>query len=139
MFLIMLMIAGVIFLLTLNTLPFLLSGKQIRHLDHQKVKGSYVLYAGKKYTLNYGQQIELIEGLNSAIPLGRSKFTPKDMPELGQFVIEFFDDEPKLVLKPVGVIGNNLVFDIPSWNKEGWIKDVTDGKLLHLLENSHPN
>lgn len=139
MFLIMLMVAGVVFLLALNTLPFLMSGKQLRHLDHEKIKGTSVYYDGKNYTLNYGQQISLIEGLNAAIPIGRSKFTPKEMPELGQFVIEFFDDKPKLMLKPVGVIGNNLVFDIPEWNKEGWIKDVTDGKLLHLLENSHPN
>ena len=139
MYLIVLMVAGVVFLLTLNTLPFLMSGKQVRFLDHEKIKGSSVQYGGKNYTLNYGQQIELIEGLNAAIPIGRSKFTSKDIPEMGQFVIEFFDNKPKLVLKPAGVIGNNLVFDVPEWNSDGWIKDVTDGKLLHLLENSHPN
>ncbi len=139
MYLIILMIAGVVFLLTLNTLPFLMSGKELRHLEHQKIKGTSVSYEGKNYTLNYNQQIELIEGLNAAIPIGKGEFKPKDMPDMGQFEIVFFDETPKLILKPAGVIGNNLVFNIPEWNKEGWIKDVTDGKLLHLLENSHPN
>jgi hypothetical protein len=138
---IIMMIAAVTFLLALNIAPYFTKNAagsaSSLHINAREVKGSSVIYMGKTYTLNFDQQNILIDGLNAAIPVGANDIFPEKIPDYGQFEIYFFNDSPKLVLKPVGVVGSNLVFKIPEWNKEGWIKDVTDGRLLNLLKNSH--
>jgi hypothetical protein len=138
--LIFLSIAAVMFLLAANFLPHFTSGRSSDlKVNFQEVKGASVVYKGKTYTLNGEQQAVLVTSLNAAIPIGRTDFTPDNAPDLGQFEIYFFKKDAPLVLKPVGLMGNNLVFKISEWNRDGWIKDVTDGRLLQLLKDSHPD
>ena len=128
------------FLLAVNFLPhFTSSSSSDLKVNFQEVKGASVVYKGKTYTLNGEQQAALVTSLNAAIPIGRTEFTPDNTPDLGQYEIFFFKKDSPLVLKPVGLMGNNLVFKISEWNRDGWIKDVTDGKLLQLLKDSHPD
>jgi hypothetical protein len=138
--LIFLSIAAVMFLLAVNFLPHFTSGSTSGvRINFQEVKGASVVYKGKTYTLNGEQQALLVTSLNSAIPIGRNEFNADNAPDVGQFEIYFFKKDSPLVLKPIGLIGKNLVFRVPEWNRDGWIKDVTDGGLLQLLKDSHPD
>lgn len=137
--LIFLSIAAVVFLLAINFLPYITSKNSDLKLNFQDIKGVSVVYNGKTFTLNGTQQATLVSGINAAIPIGRTEFTAETIPNYGQFEIYFFKNDVKLTLKPVGLMGKNLVFKVPEWNRDGWIKDVTDGELLDLLKDSHPN
>lgn len=137
--LIFLSIAAVVFLLALNLLPHFANDAGTLKVSPQGIKGSSVVFNGKTYTLNYEQQSALIEGINAAIPVATKDIDFKPMPDMGQFEIYYFNDKPTLILRPIGTSGKNLVFKIPEWNPNGLIKDVTDGKLLNLLNDSHAN
>lgn len=135
--LIFLSIAAVVFLLAINFLPYMTTNTSALRLNFQEIKGASVVYKGKTYTLNGEQQATLVSSLNAAIPIGRSEFTAENTPDYGQFEIYFFKKDTSLVLKPVGLIGQDLVFKVPEWNRDGWIKDVTDGGLFELLKDAH--
>lgn len=130
---------GVVFLLALNLVPYLGVDSTPPHLIEQDIKGTSVVYKGTVYILNQDQQEELVNTMNVAIPYGRSDFNTVDYPKDAYFEIFFFNDPKTLILKPVGIVDENLVFKVPQWNKEGWIKDVTNGVLLRLLEEAHKN
>ncbi len=132
-------VAAVVFLLTANILPFLRPSQSGIHLKPSNIKSVSVNFEGVEYPLNQRQQIQFVEAINAAIPIGQEEYTSKQPLNMGYFEIYFFDKNEKLVLKPVGLINKNLIFKVPEWNKEGWIKDVTEGKLLQILKDSHTN
>lgn len=130
---------GVVFLLALNLVPYLGSDSTPPHLIEQDIKGTSVVHKGTIYILNQDQQEALVNAFNVAIPYGRSDFNTVDYPKESYFEVYFFTEPKTMVLKPVGIVDDNLVFKVPQWNKEGWIKDVTNGVLLRMLEEAQKN
>ncbi|MBS4163969.1 Uncharacterized protein PRO82_001278 [Candidatus Protochlamydia amoebophila] len=132
-----LVLIGMAILFALN-MTSLLSGQPDNqtYLKYNQVKGIAVSHNKKLYTLNFKQQNDLIEILNRAVRVVGVKPGKRQRPNIDQIIIYQFKDQPDIVITPIAYVDNNLVFSVPSWNKDTYLMDISDGRLLQLISQT---
>lgn len=109
---------------------------QAKYIAYNDVRGSSIDYKGLAYTLNFEQQNTLLLLLNQAesAPKGQEA---KEPAAITKIVIYRFGNNPDIVIKPLGYVDGNLLFNAPLWKKDGSLIEKSGGKLKALLENAH--
>ncbi|MBA2367921.1 MAG: hypothetical protein H0V82_02720 [Candidatus Protochlamydia sp.] len=138
LFLTALVILGMITLFALN-MQSILSGHpdDQTYLKYNHVRGVAVSYNDMLYTLNFDQQNELISILNRSVRVVGVKPGKRKKPDIEQIIIYQFNDQPDLIIKPVAYVDNNLVFSAPAWNSDGYLMEISDGRLDQLLAQTY--
>lgn len=108
-----------------------------RYLKSNEVRGIAVKHNQVLYTLNFPQQNQVIEILNTSVKTQQIKPGKHKRPHLEQIVIYQFDGKPDLILTPLGFIDNELVYTMPSWNQGGYMMEVSNGALQKLLSQTY--
>ncbi|KIC72792.1 MULTISPECIES: hypothetical protein [Candidatus Protochlamydia] len=132
-----LVLIGMAILFALN-MTSLLSGQPDNqtYLKYNQVRGIAVSHNKKLYTLNFKQQNDLIEILNRAVRVVGVKPGKRQRPNIDQIIIYQFKDQPDIVITPIAYVDNNLVFSAPSWNKDTYLMEISDGRLLQLISQT---
>jgi hypothetical protein len=124
-------------LLAFNLQQVISKPQQAKYIGFNEVRGMAIEHKGLLYTLNFDQQNKTIENLNLAIPVGKTAIGPSEEPlNFSKLVIYRFN-KPNLTLLPIQYEGNNLIFSVPEWNKNGYIKDISYGHLKSLLATTY--
>lgn len=103
-----------------------------KYLSPYEVRGIAVISQEKPYTLNFEQQNQVMEILNRAIPVGHVGNAERKKPPFEKVVIYRFD-KPEVELVPEAMNEDSIVFKVKEWNPEGYVSELSDGDLLHLL------
>lgn len=136
-FFLMIGLGAIAIALLLNLISLFLLEKPETYLRYNDVRGMAVVYQGIPYTLNFAQQNEVIETLNRSIPVGPGYLTSTHtQPEFEKIVIYRFH-KPDLELKSIAYVDGNYLFSAPEWQKTGYLRDVTKGKLETLLSQAY--
>lgn len=130
-------ILGMLVLLGLN-MSSLMTGHRVEtYLKYNHVRGMAINHNELLYTLNFNQQNEVIEILNHSVRVVGVKPGKRKKPDFEKIVVYQFDGKPDLIVKPIAYIGNNLVFSVAEWNPEGYLMEISEGKLQTLLSKSY--
>jgi hypothetical protein len=129
---------GMGILLALN-LTNLLSGnpKNEPFLQSNNVRGMAVTHNKIPYTLNFNQQNALIQIFNQSIKLVEIPSEKRTKPAFDNIIIYQFNDKPDLVITPITYIGQDLIYTNPEWASKGYLKEVSEGRLKEIIENSY--
>lgn len=124
-------------LLTLN-LSSILRGEPLTqdYIRRNHVRGMAVEHHQLLYTLNFQQQNDILDILNRAIRVTEIK-GKREEPLIEKIVIYQFDNQPDLILKPIAYVNDDLVFSIPEWNPDGYLMEVSAGRLHQLLSQTY--
>lgn len=124
-------------LLTFN-LSTILKGESFTpdYIRRNHVRGMAVEHHQLLYTLNFQQQNDVLDILNRAIPITDIKGN-REEPLIEKIVIYLFDDQPDLILTPVAYVNDDLVFSNPDWNPDGYLMEVSAGRLHQLLSQTY--
>lgn len=131
-------ILGMVVLLGLN-MTNLLKGqsKTQTYLKYNHVRGMAIDHQKLLYTLNFQQQNEVIDILNESVRVVGVKPGKRKKPDFEKVIVYQFDGKPDLIIKPIAYVGNNLVFSVAEWNPEGYLMELSEGKLQTLLSKSY--
>ncbi len=130
-------LAAMAILLALNIEQILLKPEAGKYIGLNEVRGIAIEHKGLMYTLNFEQQNSVIESLNRAIPIGKPPQEPADKSlNFSKLVIYRFN-KPDISLVPVRYEEYNLIFNVPEWNKNGYLKDTSYGNLEKLLATTY--
>lgn len=123
---------AILFALNLNEI---LSGKppSQTYLQFNDVRGMAVKHDGVLYTLNFDQQKRMIEMINQSDKVERVGDGKREAANFEEIVIYRFDGKDNWVIKPVAYINNDLFYSMPEWHPNGYLMDVSDGKLKTLI------
>jgi hypothetical protein len=119
-----------------HLIPIASSGRSEDQLSPNDVRGMAVVYKGKPYTLNFEQQLEMVEYINRLIPIGKLRDTPTTYPGLDKVMVYLFNRTP-LEFIPLDFDNTSFVFRAPALRPQGYLMDITNGQLLHLIESAH--
>lgn len=123
--------------LVLNLISLFFLEKPETYLRYNDVRGMAVVHQGIPYTLNFEQQNEVVEILNRSIPVDSNYLTNTNtQPEFEKIVIYRFH-KPDLELKSIAYVDGNYLFSAPEWQKTGYLREVTKGKLKALLSQTY--
>ncbi|WP_068468089.1 hypothetical protein [Candidatus Protochlamydia phocaeensis] len=127
---------GVLFTLNMTAI---LTGKpeEETYLKYNQVRGMAVGHHKLLYTLNFKQQNDVIDILNRSVRVMGVKPGKRQKPNIEKIVIYQFNDQPELVLTPIAYIDGNLVFSVPQWNSDGYLMEVSNGRLQQLLSQTY--
>ena len=136
-FLMIIVILGMGAILATNLITFFVHTNSEKFLKRNQVKGMATEHQGKLYTLNFTQQNEVITLLNRAITVGKESYitSQKVSFEFDQLVIYRFN-EPDLIVTPVTITNQQLLFSVPEWNPEALFRETGPGGLLPLLNQT---
>lgn len=98
------------------------------------VKGIEIVHNDKPYTLNFEQQNTLIDYLNQSLPVNTNFRIDPNLP-FSKIIIYRFKGAP-LELTPITLVGTDLVFSAPTWNPNGYLRDISVGRMNKLLNNT---
>lgn len=130
-------LAGTGILLVMNILPIFWSPVNEKYLSYNGVKGIAVVHDGKYYTLNFNQQNETIDMLNMSLKVGKQSVQSSEgKPSFDKIVIYLFN-APDMELTPVAMQSGSIIFQAPSWNPDGYMKEVSKGEFKKLIENAY--
>ncbi len=108
------------------------------YLNPNEVRGVAVVHDNKNYTLNFQQQVDLIDKLNRSVKISDIPTEgTKQKPDFDKIVIYQFNNKPDISVTPVTYIDSNLIFKQPEWNKEGYLMDTSAGLLQQTITNSY--
>lgn len=124
------------FLLFFNLAPMIWTPDTEKYIKYNDVRGMAVEYKEKLYTLNFDQQVEVIGYLNQSLPFKDAKISKKNKLEISKIRIYRFG-QPDLILLPIEYKDNNLIFLSPDWNSEGFMRDISNGRLKSLLSQTY--
>lgn len=99
------------------------------------IRGSAVVYKGKTYTLNFLQQTRFVDFLNRSLLLGDIE-SRTAKPPFDKIIIYLFGGK-EIELTPVNISDDNVYFSAPALQKNGYLQDVTQGRMLQLLEGTY--
>lgn len=132
-------IAAVLLLFVIKLLPFANTDKvPEKFISHNDVRGSAVVHNGLPYTLNFQQQTSLLNYLNQSLVVGPSIAKSKDTLPISKIILYRFNASP-IEISPVSIESNDLIFSSPLWNPNGYLKDISDGPLVKLLNSAFDN
>ncbi len=133
-----LVLIGMVILLALNMTSILTGEPENQtYLKYKQVRGIAINHNGLLYTLNFQQQNEVVEILNQAVRVMGIKPGKRQRPKISQIVIYQFNQQPDLLLTPIAYVDDNLVFSIPEWNPNGYLMEVSEGRLRQLLSQTY--
>ena len=115
------------------------SGKppQGKYLKYNQVRGIAVRHNQTLYTLNFQQQNALIDLLNESFKVASIKEGPRQNPNVDRIVVYQFDNKPDLIITPITYIEDDLIFSVPEWNENGYLLDISEGRLKKLLSETY--
>lgn len=128
---------GMVILFAVN-LQALFSGHPIqeKYLKYNQVRGIAARYNQTLYTLNFQQQNELIDIFNQSFETEKIKEGVRQTPNIDKIVIYQFEGKPDLIITPLTYVEDDLVFSVPQWNPNGYLLDVSEGRLRKLLSQT---
>lgn len=128
-----LVIASMVLLLLLNSIPLIWTPKTEKYLKYNDVRGMAIEHKQKLYTLNFQQQNDLIGYLNQALPIPNSSIQNiKSAVDYTKIIIYRFGS-PDIEITPIEYKNHNLVFYSPDWNAKGLMREVSGGGLENLI------
>jgi hypothetical protein len=130
-------IVGIALIFIFNFLQIFSFPLNEKFVAYNDVRGIAVEHHNLLYTLNFDQQNQLIEYVNMGLPVGKAALTQSKDPLPFTKIIVYRFDQPDLVMTPIEIDNQNLVFSVPQWNPNGYIKDVTLGKLNQLIAGTY--
>jgi hypothetical protein len=133
-----LVIAGMLVLFGLNVTN-ILTGQppNQKYLKYNDIQGMAIGRNRVLYTLNFQQQNQVIEILNSAVPITEIKSGKRNPPNIDKLVIYPLQGKPEIVLTPIAYVDNNLIFSAPDWVAHGYLMELSDGDLKNLLSKTY--
>jgi hypothetical protein len=133
-----LVILGMLVLFGLNVSD-ILTGQppNQKYLKYNNVQGMAIGHNRVLYTLNFQQQNQVIEILNSAVPVDEIKAGKRTPPNIDKLVIYPFPGKPEIVLTPVAYVDDALIFAAPDWVPNGYLMELSDGTLKELLSKTY--
>lgn len=126
-------------LLGLN-LTHILQGKHASQnfIKLNDVRGIAVEHNKLLYTLNFDQQVHVVDILNRSIKISEIKREGnRQKPDVDKIIIYQFEQKPDLVITPLTYVDDDLVFSQPTWNKDGYLMDISGGELKETLSNTY--
>ncbi len=106
-----------------------------RYFGPNDIRGSAIVYKGKAYTLNFLEQTRFVDFLNRTIVVNELQSRASKIP-FDKIIVYLFGGK-EIELTPVGSSDNNVYFSAPVLQKNGYLQDVTQGRLLALLEGTY--
>jgi hypothetical protein len=101
------------------------------------VRGVAVEHNKLPYTLNFEQQVDVINLLNRSVKIAEiTREGSRQKPNIDKIIIYRFE-QPNLIIEPLTYLDNNLIFSLPEWNKEGYLMDISGGTLQQTLSNTY--
>lgn len=108
------------------------------YLKHYAIRGIAVKRSNLLYTLNFDQQNQLADILNLSVLIQTvTTEQKKQTPAISEIIVYQFNGQPDLSLVPIGYADKNLIYSMPSWNPNGYLMDVSEGKLQNLLSQTY--
>lgn len=124
-------------LLTFN-LSSILRGEPLTpdYIRRNHVRGMAVEHHQLLYTLNFQQQNDVLDMLNRALRITEIK-REREQPDIEKIIIYQFDDLPDLTITPIAYVNDDLIFSVPEWNPNGYLMDISSGRLRQLLSQTY--
>ncbi|CUI17119.1 conserved putative membrane protein [Candidatus Protochlamydia naegleriophila] len=137
-YLTVLVLIGMATLFAMN-MTSILTGKpeDQTYLKYNHVRGMAISHNQMLYTLNFKQQNDVIEILNRTVRVVGVKPGKRQRPNVDKIIVYQFNDQPDLVITPVAYVDNNLVFSAPAWNQDGFLMEISNGRLHQLLSQTY--
>lgn len=129
-------VMGILVLLAININNKLNVSANAEFLKPGDVRGSAVEYKGELYTLNFNQQNELIEYLNTAVAVQRDLTKSSSPLAISKIIIYRFKD-PDVEIFPKSLERNNLIFLASVWNKSSPLMELSGGQLTTMLDSTY--
>lgn len=107
------------------------------YLNYNEVRGVAVQYKGKPYTLNFEQQNQFIDYVNRFIPIEKIESKSDKKPDFDSIIVYQFNNQPDITFKPVAFNEQNLIFSVPLLQKDGYLMDISEGKLNQFISKTH--
>lgn len=134
----LLVIVGMLILLGLNLTPILTEQPDNQvYLKYNDVRGMAVSHNQLLYTLNFKQQNTVIDILNKAVPTDEIKSGKRQQPNIDKIVVYLFDNKPDLIISPIAYVDKNLFFTVPQWQQNGFLMELSEGRLQELLSQTY--
>ncbi|MDP1836240.1 MAG: hypothetical protein Q8K75_10000 [Chlamydiales bacterium] len=105
-------------------------------LQPNDIRGMEIVYKNLPYTLNFDQQQEMLELINRCIPVGKISASPGGLPYFKKIVVYLFG-RPSIELNQVDFAENEFYFQAPGLNADGFLMDVSGGRMFQLVESAH--
>lgn len=130
-------LAAMAIMLGLNMTEIFSQPKNERYIAYNDVRGMAIVHNQIPYTLNFDQQNQVIEYLNLSLPVGKIASNYDKIPmNFSQLIIYRFK-APDITLTPIGYENDDLVFSVPEWKHDGYLKDVSLGNFKNLLAETY--
>ncbi len=107
------------------------------YLRYNDVRGMAVSHNQLLYTLNFKQQNTIIDILNKAVRTDEIKPGNRQNPNIDKLIIYLFDNKPDLVLNPIAYVDQDLIFSVPQWGENGFLMELSEGRLKQLLSQTY--
>lgn len=129
-------IACIFVLLAVNYLPSFSKVIEDPFLTNNGVEGVELYHDNLPYTLNFEQQNLLVDSLNKGEKIGTEliKKNKASFPYSKIVVYQF--NKPTITLTPISTIDQNIIFEVPEWNPNGYIQERSGGELLKILSKT---
>lgn len=130
-------IACILVLLAVNYLPTLSTAAEDRFLTHNGVQGVEVYHKNIPFTLNFEQQNLLVDEMNRAEPIGVEQIRKRASMFQFEKIVVYQFNKPTITLTPINVVDQNIIFEVPEWNKNGYIQEQSGGELLKMISKTY--
>jgi hypothetical protein len=129
---------GIVILFAIN-IGAILSGHPVqeKYLRYNQVRGIAVRHNQTLYTLNFQQQNELITLFNESFEAATIKEGVRQTPTIDKIIVYQFNNKPDLIITPITYVDNDLIFSVPEWNPNGYLLDMSEGRLKKLLSQTY--
>ena len=111
-----------------------------KYLNYNDVRGIALEHNSLLYTLNFEQQNNLIYYFNQALPTTKNnpnQASSSKSLDFSKLIIYRFNS-PDLIAIPIAYDAyDNLLFSIPEWNPEGYMRDFSQGSLKYLISTTY--
>lgn len=137
-YLTILVLVGIGALFALNVAQILDgSGASQTYLKPYEIRGMAVKFDQMLYTLNFEQQNEVVDILNRSVRVVGVKPDKRAKPAIEKIYVYPFKDDVIEITPIAYVDNNNLVYSAPQWNNEGYLMEISNGKLHELLSQTY--
>lgn len=100
-----------------------------------EVRGMAIVHDGKPFTLNFDQQKLANDALAKAVKVKKSDYSKNKDLNFDKIVVYRFS-APDVEVIPVQYSEKNLVFEVPSIDKETYFMELTGGGLQNMINQS---
>lgn len=105
-------------------------------LSRDSVRGSALVVKGVTYTLNFNQQVSVINVLGRAIAIGRDAISSDGQKPFFDKLIIYRFNQPDLIIQPLQQRVTSMLLDIPEWSETQYFLDTSSGELVNTLKEA---